>query len=543
VQDAGSYTANVAEGGIFVVKGSTLSASGFTESTAPYPTSLGMTSITFTPASGGTGTQALMIYTYSQSGVNQLAAVLPSTVPVGTYNVTVGYNGMTSAPFVTQVVKAKPALLTQDSTGSGLALLQNVISATQYDVNRLTTGTVNGATISPAKPGQTVIAWGTGLGPVPFPDNSPPSTGYSYSNVTVLVGGTSITPAYAGSSAYPGFDQINFTLPANVPTGCAVSLQIQVGNIMSTATSISIAPNPSATACVYPGLTQQQLQQLDNGGTFTAGYFGLDQFTENISGSNAAFTSISGSFSQVTGFQLGAASPAASVASNTIGACTVNQVTVTSSGTTATGVSKLLDAGNVTVNGPTGSNISNVAVTETGNLYSAILGETGVSGLPGLPNGMLVPGQYTLTGAGGKDVGSFTTSITLGAPLTIIGGLPATVTESAGLPLSWTGGNANDLVEIIGYSGTMTGTGTSAVTSATEFICTSNAGAAGFTVPPAVLTQLPKTSSITSGTSTGFLEVISGPSPATFSPSLTAGGTVASTFSALVGSASTVTYQ
>jgi len=541
VQDAGSYTANVAEGGIFVVKGSSMSASGFTEATPPYPTSLGMTSITLTPASGGTGTQALMIYTYSQNGVNQLAGVVPSTVPVGNYNVTVAYNGMTSAPFVTQVVKTKPALLTQDSSGGGLALLQNFVSATQYDVNRLTTGTVNGSTTSPAKPGQTVVAWGSGLGPVPFPDSSPPSSGYSYSNVAVLVGGTVITPAYAGISAYPGLDQINFTLPTNVSTGCAVSLQIQVGNVVSAATTISIAPNPSAPACVYPGLTQQQLQQLDNGGTYTAGYFELEQLIENISGSNGASTSISGSFSQVTGFELGSISSAAT--SNTNGACKVIQVTVTSSGTPTTGTAKFLDAGKVTVNGPAGSNLSSVAVTETGNLYSAILGGTGANGVSGSPNGMLVPGAYTLAGAGGQDVGSFTTSITLGAPLTIVGGLPTTVTESAGLSLSWTGGNASDLVGIVGYSGTMTGTGNNAVTIATEFICTTTAGAGGFTVPASMLTQLPKSSSIAAGTAAGFLEVISGPSPATFSPALTAGGTVPSTFSAFVGSASTVSYQ
>ena len=43
------------------------------------------------------------------------------------------------------------------------------------------------------------------------------------------------------------------------------------------------------------------------------------------------------------------------------------------------------------------------------------------------------------------------------------GGLPTTVTRSAGLTLNWTGGNASDLVEIIGWSSTTTGTGTSAV--------------------------------------------------------------------------------
>src|SRR5262249_23162110 len=41
VLDAGGYTANIAQGSIFVVKGSNLSASGFTQFSFPLPTSSG----------------------------------------------------------------------------------------------------------------------------------------------------------------------------------------------------------------------------------------------------------------------------------------------------------------------------------------------------------------------------------------------------------------------------------------------------------------------------------------------------------------------
>src|ERR1019366_4450406 len=106
VQDAGSYTNNVAEGSIFVVKGTTLSASGYTAMSFPLPTSSSGVKITFTPAAGGTGTDAYLVYLYNQGGVNQLAAVLPSGLAVGNYNVTVT-NGTVSAPFPTQVVQRK----------------------------------------------------------------------------------------------------------------------------------------------------------------------------------------------------------------------------------------------------------------------------------------------------------------------------------------------------------------------------------------------------------------------------------------------------
>ncbi len=200
-----------------------------------------------------------------------------------------------------------------------------------------------------------------------------------------------------------------------------------------------------------------------------------------------------------------------------------------------------LDAGAVSLNGPNGSSITNLALTEdsTSHSYSLTLGEEGI---PGAPNATLVAGTYTLSGAGGKDVGSFKVSISLGTPLTLNPALPSTVTRSAGLPLSWTGGNSTDVVEIVGYSGTSTTSGTTTTTNATEFICTTTAGTGGFTVPASVLTQLPATPASTSG-GAGFLEVSSGPTPSPFTPTLTVGGTVSSTFAALIGSGALVTYQ
>ncbi len=199
VLDAGSYTANIAEGSIFVVKGTNLSGSGYNSLGFPLPTSSGGVSITFTPVSGGAGTNAYLVYTYNESGVNQLAAILPSTLAAGNYNVTVTNGTATSAPFAATVVKSKVGIFTQDSSGTGLAVMQNYVSASEIDIDRFTTGTVSGVTISPAKPGQVLIAWGTGMGPVSFADNTG-SPGYDFTqhgvNVQAIVGGVSIPAAY-----------------------------------------------------------------------------------------------------------------------------------------------------------------------------------------------------------------------------------------------------------------------------------------------------------------------------------------------------------
>jgi hypothetical protein len=354
------------------------------------------------------------------------------------------------------------------------------------------------------------------------------------------VGGVSIPVAYAGRAGWAAEDQINFTLPANVPTGCAVSLQISVNGVLSATTSIAIAPSSGATVCVQPGYTTAQLQSLDQGGTINAGGFSLSQTTISEPPYGTFVTAgVAGSFTQITGFQLGAA---ASVTYSVITSGSCEVIHVTSQGTSSS-VSHLtdLDAGTVTLNGPSGTGLNSQKLTETSNSYSYSLSAPGQTS-----SGSLLSGQYTLTGAGGTDVGSFNTSITLGPPLTLNSPLPTNVTESAGLTLNWTGGNASDIVEIIGDSGTFTGTGANQVTSITEFICSTTAGQKTFTVPASILTQLPviTQAQVNAGTATGLLEVASGPPAVSFNATLKKdGSTIPSTFSSSVGTAGLCTYQ
>ena len=120
----------------------------------------------------------------------------------------------------------------------------------------------------------------------------------------------------------------------------------------------------------------------------------------------------------------------------------------------------------------------------------------GVPTIPGLQtNGTIIGGQYTLKGAGGKDVGPFTATVNLGSPLTITGGLPSTVNRGSGLPLSWTGGNSSDLVIIEGLaittSTTTTASGTTFTENGGEFVCTTTVGTGGLTVPASITSQIP----------------------------------------------------
>jgi uncharacterized protein (TIGR03437 family) len=548
VLDGASYSKNIAQGSVFIVKGSSLSTTGFNQAGFPLPTILNNSKITFTPLTGGAGTDAFMVYTCntSQYGcVNdktQLAAVLPSTLPTGTYNVTVTSSGAVSAPFLVQVVQRKFTLITRDSSGSGLAVVQNFTSATAYTIDALTSS-VSG--LGPLHPGSVLVIWGTGLGPVTTGDNTAsPGVDFRAANtIRVIVGGTTINPDYAGRApGLAGADQINFTLPANVQTGCTVSLQVSVNGDLSNPTYISIAP-AGADACVLPGYTTAQLQKFDQGGTFTVGSFNISELSENLPGVGSFKNdSAGGSFTQYSAFQLSGVPPATT--GNTSGACTVFHFTGSQSQLGIGGGGKALDAGTITLNGPAGSNISNKALTQdASNNYSLQI--SGIGGFGGI-GGSIVAGTYTLAGAGGTDVNSFNTSISLGTPLNITGGLPSNVVRASGLPLSWTGGNSSDLVQIYGFAGTSSGTGANATLDGTQFTCITTAGTGGFTVPSDILLQLPAVSaaSIAAGTGATLLSVSSGPPPSSFTASLKAGGSIDSgTFAALIGTGTFPTYQ
>ena len=520
VLDAGGYTPNIAQGSVFVVKGTNLSAAGFVQTSFPLPTLSNGVSISFAPLTGGSATLAYLDYLYNQNGVNQLAAILPSSVAAGTYNVTVTNAGATSAAFAVQVVKSKPGLITADSSGNGLVVVQNYVSASELDVNRFTTGTFGGSTISPAHPGQTEIAYLVGTGADPGSDNQA-SAGYNFLangvSAQVIVGGTTIAASYLGRVAGgSGYEQINFTLPTNITTGCTVSFQVIENGVASQTTFIAIAPNASATACVQPGYTTSQLQQFDNGTlTIFGGGFALTQSSASVPGLGSfSQASAAGGFIEYTGFEL-AAVPSSSSTTLPSG-CTVFQFPQPA-GTGGIGTGISLDAGKVTLTGPSGSGLSGTQLPEFSNAYSL-----SIAGLGSTINGNIVAGTYTINGSGGTGVGAFSATVNL-SPVTVTGGLPSTVTRSSGLTVNWSGGNSSDLLEILGSSGTLN----SGVLTGAGFACFTTAGAKSFNVPSSILSQLPaiNASQVTAGTASTSLTV-SSIAGSNFNAPLVGGGTI-----------------
>jgi uncharacterized protein (TIGR03437 family) len=118
--------------------------------TAKFPLNTTLNGTSVTVAVNGMTVAAWPLYTTS----GQVGAMLPSTTPTGSGNVTLTYNGQTSAPLPMQVVTSSFGTFSINQQGSG----PGVITDANYQVITLA---------APAKPGQTVIIWGTGLGRLP----------------------------------------------------------------------------------------------------------------------------------------------------------------------------------------------------------------------------------------------------------------------------------------------------------------------------------------------------------------------------------------
>ena len=517
-------TDSVAQGAIFVMFGTNLGGSSLAQpSGLPLPTSLGTTSISVT--SGGKIVPAYIVYTLA----TQLAGILPSNTPVGPATVTVTYNGQTSAPFNFVVVPSGFGVITTNSQGTGPAIAQVFQSSANFTYNSLNTGAcIFSSTCSPAHPGDTLVIVGTGLGAISGADNVAPGAVSVGSNVTVNIGGQVITPLYAGRSPnFPGEDQVNFTLPANVPTGCYVPAEVTEAGQPSNTFWLSIAAQ-GQTACTHPfGLTAAQLSKLDAGGSLNEaallmGHVALSSTLsgEGFGGVFASFNA-NGVFQAVVTLGLFGAFPFPAPANS----CVVADRIVT--GATppippdfSSFATKILDAGpGLTVAGPSscGSSCTGAAINGGNTGYFNVF-------LPAI----FTQGGWTITGTGGADVGPLSATVNL--PATLIwtnAGNFSSVPRANGITINWTGGavNSSSTVQITGSSAVVD-TANPANTVGKAFFCTVPASAGTFVVPASITSLLPAgTTSNAKQAAYGTL-VLSTGGLSSFSAPLTAGGSL-----------------
>ncbi|HEY2861160.1 MAG TPA: hypothetical protein VGJ21_22310, partial [Terracidiphilus sp.] len=215
---------------------------------------------------------------------------------------TVTYNNVASATAPITVVAHTLGIFTTDSSGTG----SGIVTYPDYSLVSPTKAANCGGpstTCGAANPGDTLILWGTGLGAVNGSDASGAGLGQNMNlPLTVWLGGVQAPVVYQGrSGCCIGEDQIAFTVPDNVPVGCAVPLLVQIGDAISNHTIMPVAKD-SRTCTLHNGtiaLGTQQVEQLVTAGPITVGSVRLNHFSDG----NGAFDDASQfQFFKATGY-------------------------------------------------------------------------------------------------------------------------------------------------------------------------------------------------------------------------------------------------
>jgi len=468
---AGMPNGGIAQGAIFVIKGSGLGPSQISIADSPFQnTTLSNTSIA---VKVGSATVNPRMY-YTSDG--QVAALLPSNTPTGVATFTVTYNGQTSNAANQTIVVNNPALFTLDSSGQGLG----IVTYPDYSLVSSIKGTPCGGpntACGAANPGDTLILWATGLGPITGDDSKGAGLGQNMPNIplTLWFGGVKAPVIYQGrSGCCVGEDQLAFTVPDNVPLGCSVPLVIQIGNVVSNSVRIPIAKGSRTCSTGIPD-ADKAFTQLSL--PFVFGEVDLNKgpnnsFTGQSDSVDVEFDKVLDAKPQYGPFALSFIGEDA-----TYGTC-IAFSTVERPNNEGEFVLSATDAKagtSFTYTGPAGSktltlvNGQEVTVDANGKF--------------------IVPGDFTATGNGGADVGPFTAKITvppsprLTSPL---GAAGLTVTRANGLTVNWTGGDPRGFVII-----NLTSALDQNMTIGGRVTCQASADAGTLTIPPYVLMALP----------------------------------------------------
>ncbi|MBI1356976.1 MAG: hypothetical protein GC160_21760 [Acidobacteria bacterium] len=226
----------VAQGSIFTVFGRGLGpAAGASAQSFPLEQTLAGVSLEVCQAE--TCAAALPLFVRS----DQINAVMPSNAPLGASSLRVTVDGVAGNFSPVTVAAAGFGVFAVNSGGFGPGIVQNFVASADTPLN---------SAVAAARPGQPLILWGTGLGPVATPDRLPAEAGDLPTAVEISVGGRPVSVLrYSGRApGFSGLDQIVFDLPADAPSGCYVPVTLRVGDAPSNTVTIAVSPDGSPCA-------------------------------------------------------------------------------------------------------------------------------------------------------------------------------------------------------------------------------------------------------------------------------------------------------
>jgi uncharacterized protein (TIGR03437 family) len=242
VSAASFELASLAPGAIAASYGTQLATRLEIANSLPLPTNLAGTTVRVRDSAGVERTAALFFV----SG-NQVNFVVPEDTAPGTATLIVQSGDGTTSQGTLEIKEVAPAIFTANSDGKGApaaALLRVKADGTQifeevaeFDA---TLGIRKPKAIDLTPPGDRVflVAFLTGIRRAPDPNND----GNKLESVRLLLGGTEITPLFAGAQGtFAGLDQLNAELPRTLIGRGRISLSIIGPGASSNLTELEFA--------------------------------------------------------------------------------------------------------------------------------------------------------------------------------------------------------------------------------------------------------------------------------------------------------------
>ncbi len=331
----------------------------------------------------------------------------------------------TSDPVIAQGAQAAPGIFTQSSGGCGPGAIQNVASDGTVTLNSMAQS---------ASPGGYVTLYATGLGPVNFPPpDGMPAKSDPISPAQVRGGGLIGLDGFQQSAnvqfsalapGLVGVNQLNILIPSDAPEGCEVPLRLVDWSSTSQPVTISIRrgggqcqnPPPARIAsAIWRKVTTTGPKASDSSTTeaFSASLF---EASESL-----------------------VARPQSQRRLQPGGVRNGGDIFTTERSCLGTSI-KVLEAGPLTVKGPTGDALNLLPSSKSGQIvYQS-----------SLPAGTLQPGALQITAAGSSAIGAFQSSITYPQPIHVTTALaPGTILSSVQpFRLEWTGGTSDAVVRV-----------------------------------------------------------------------------------------------
>jgi len=257
------HPAPIAPGTIIAIFGDNMTAGGVTVD----DTSLGPEGKVVTTLGGASvkinGIAAPLLRAFP----TQLVAQIPNEITsVGTASIEATVGGQTSAAVAFNTDALAPGIFAINSQGTG----QGAVLLSNTTILAAPVGSIAGRTTRPARRGEFITIFSTGLGQVtpPIATGALAASHTTVAPATVTIGDLTVNAAFAGlAPGFAGLYQVDVQLPANANLGASVLLRINIGGKQSNTVTIAIddAATSTGSSNPVPAITSLTPASLDVG--------------------------------------------------------------------------------------------------------------------------------------------------------------------------------------------------------------------------------------------------------------------------------------